>query len=127
MDGKSSKRVPLLAIIVASLMSISGIGENIVVILSNANKSSPSITLYFLGFSYIFGGILIYFFRKWSLILALLLLSGNITLRIVMLFTGIYPTSTAIEVFGYIFGISLAFLFLGYVLFQIKKIKQNIT
>jgi len=123
MSNKSTNKVHISVIIIASLMLFSGLGETVVVFLTNSNVSNSSILLYILGFSYIFGGILIFLMRKWSFIISIIFLFGNIVLRIIMLFTGIYPTSTAIEIFGYIFGISFSLFFLISLIIQIKKAK----
>ncbi len=118
--GKNKKSIDI--IITSILMLIFGIGEFVVVI-SVSLKDKFDLTSFFaisLGLIYIICGILLFTKNTWSIKVILFLLSLNIIIRLIMLFTKLYPTNTQTEMIGFIIGISFVLIFMIYIIIRRK-------
>jgi hypothetical protein len=120
-----------LVIIISLLMIIFGIAEIVTGIrheffgLVTTEQLITTIVGIGLGLCYLLGGIFLFVYKKWSLILSLVLLILDITGRLIMIFTGMYPISTAYQTFGIVTGTLVATFFAVIVFIKMRKLTKE--
>jgi hypothetical protein len=74
-----------------------------------------------LGGFYFFSGVLTLFRRKWSAIIAIILLCGDVVGRILMVVTSLYPVNTVFQTVGIVIGTGIAAFFTVYLMLKLKS------
>lgn len=76
-----------------------------------------------IGLCYLAAGLLILTMRRWAAVLALVLLGADIVGRIVLVFTGLYPTDSLKNTFSVIAGTVLVALVALYIVWKWKSFR----
>ena len=114
---------PLGIIVAAAFTVIAGLAEVVTGFTHNFfGITTSSVTLFtyssaVIGLFYIAAGLLILTMRRWAAALALVLLGADIIGRIVLVFTGLYPTSSLKNTLSVIAGtviVALVALYIGW-------------
>jgi hypothetical protein len=120
---------PFGIIVAAAFTVIAGLAEVITGFTHNffgITTSSVAVFTYssaVIGLCYIAAGLLILTMRRWAAALALVLLGADIVGRIVLVFTGLYPTSSLKNTLSVIAGTVLVALVALYIAWKWKSFR----
>ena len=112
---------PRVLIVIAALMIVFGIAEVATGLdhdffgLTTTEGSASARIGVTLGLLYFAAGVLTLTMRRWAAWLAIGCLVVDVVGRVVMVFTGLYPTSSVKQVFAIVVGTALAAFFALYV------------
>jgi hypothetical protein len=120
---------PLGIIVAAAFTVIAGLAEVVTGFTHNffgITTSSVAVFTYssaVIGLFYIAAGLLILTMRRWAAALALVLLGADIVGRIVLVFTGLYPTSSLKNTLSVIAGTVIVALVTLYIVWKWKSFR----
>ena len=131
MDTSMKKVTPAVRprgiLIVAILMILFGIAEvltgfthNFIGLVSTTQASMATYLGVTLGAFYSIGGVLILTKRKWAAIAAIVLLALDVTGRIAMVLTGLYPLDSVSQTIAILIGTAIAAFFAIYIGLKLK-------
>ena len=118
-----------LVLIIAILMIIFGLAEVITGFrheffgLVTSEENFTTIVGVILGLSYFFAGITLLIYKRWSLNITIVLLLIDISGRLLMMITGMYPMDSVFQASGIIIGTLIATSFLVIVVLKRRKLK----
>jgi hypothetical protein len=120
---------PFGIIVAAAFTVIAGLAEVVTGFTHNffgITTSSVSVFTYssaVIGLCYLAAGLLILTMRRWAAALALVLLGADIVGRLVLVFTGLYPTDSLKNTLSVIAGTALVALVALYVVWKRKSFR----
>jgi hypothetical protein len=120
---------PFGIIVAAAFTVIAGLAEVVTGFTHNffgITTSSVAIFTYtsaVIGLCYLAAGLLTLTMRRWAAVLALVLLGADIVGRIVLVFTGLYPTDSLKNTFSVIAGTVLVALVALYIVWKWKSFR----
>lgn len=112
--------VAALMIVFGAAEVVTGVRHEFFGLVTSADAASTAIGVA-LGSCYIAAGVLVLTNTRAALYAAAILLLVDIVGRLVMTFSGLYPTNTTQQLFGIIAGTVVAVAFLVIVLFKVRR------
>ena len=116
--------------IVAVLMILFGLAEvatgfthNFIGVVSTSETILSTYLGVTLGLFYFVGGLLILTKKKWAVVIAIILLCGDVIGRVSMILTGLYPVNSFKQTFAIIVGTGIAVIFAIYIGWKWKSFK----